>query len=157
MQHVQLVRGLEQDSVLVFRAALRRERGPGRIPRRQADFQLVLRFRLQPVRYVRRERQLGQRLAEAFRQVIRDGVAVDRRGLLRGHSAGRSTESPPLHEFALDRIQRCQLVFSRLQCRKLRPDPEQSPDEIFQVRRQLNDQLRLRLNLHRRMLAPGRE
>src|SRR5579863_352757 len=165
MRHIQLVRSPEQDPMLVFRAALRRERRPRRITRRQSDFKLVLRrflglsFGFQPARNVRRERQLSQRLAETLRQIVRDGLAVDRRRLLRGHSAGCSTDGPSLHEFAFERVQRRQLIVPRLQCRQLRPDPEQSSDEIFQVRRELNDQLRLRFVFHRgprrRCRSPG--
>src|SRR5579863_7022444 len=137
MRHIQLVRSLEQDPMLVFRAALRRERRPRRITRRQSDFKLVLRrflglsFGFQPARNVRRERQLSQRLAETLRQIVRDGLAVDRRRLLRGHSAGCSTDGPSLHEFAFERVQR----------------------------RELNDQLRLRFVFHRgprrRCRSPG--
>ena len=65
---------LNKTPVLMFRAALRRERRPGRVTRGEPDLQLVLAFGFQPSRDVlARTRARVRSFADAFRQFVRDG------------------------------------------------------------------------------------
>ena len=101
-----------------------------------------------------REAALGQRFERECFEFRRHRIAIDRRRLLRRLPRQRFL----LDELPLHRIERRQVMVPRLEIMQRFMDTEQLPDEIFEMRRHLNDQLGRLLRRQRcRILASRRQ
>ena len=70
-------------------------------------------------------------------EVARQPGSVDRHGI----GFFDALDGAPLHEQPLDRVERRQFVMVRLQCPYLGCDPEQLADEIFEMGREIDQQV----------------
>ena len=142
MLHVELVRHLEQNAVVMFRAV------PAGESAAHAAYCCAIASCAACSASSSSQREtcstklcFGERLVEQRLQLSAERRSVDRRRLLRGHSA----DGLLLDEFALQRIQRFERVVPRLQRANFGGDPEQLADKILDVRRQVDDQIGVRL------------
>src|SRR5581483_2293436 len=121
----------------MFRLALRRQGCPRSVARGKLQMFGVLGFGLKPSRDVSGETSLGQRLFKYGFQLRLKRKSVDFARLLFGDSG----QSLALHKPALNGKQRRQFGMPHLQVAKFALDSEQSPKKIFEIRRELNNQL----------------
>ena len=138
---VDLRRNLEQHALGVASLPLRRMHRPGGVAGGKVERLGALRLGLHPGIDMLRETQFGEFAADERRERGTQGCPVEGRGLGGTVFPGRA----PLHEQALDRVERRQFFMTRPQIGDLAGDPEQRGDEIFEFRRKLNDELGFRL------------
>ena len=158
--HVEPLRHLEQHAAPMLFAAIRRQGGPGGVALRRFQRRGIAGFVGEPCRdlpgiaplpfgdsYVGIGRNAGQPVEFAS-----ETRSVECRGLGFLDPPDRAA----LHEQAFDRIERRQRVMARLQRLHLVRDPEQIAEEILDVRRQFDEQIRLSLMLEPVRIAPRR-
>ena len=142
---VELLGHLEEYACAVFLLAGRDGGGPGCIACSGFERLRVSRLFLLPFGHVLGKGQLGERLAkEGFERFLR-GVTIDCGGVLGLHLV----HSAALHEKALDRVKGGQLVVLPGQRLEFGFDAEQPCEEILEVRRKRDKQLRLSLGCER--------
>ena len=95
---------------------------------------------------------LSDRAADQRIQLSGEPRAVERRGILFLHSLDRTA----LNEEPLYRIERRQLVMTRLQCPHIGRDAEQPAKEILDMRRQIDNEVRFGRMLEPVRIAPRR-
>ena len=145
LHEVELARRAEQHAAAVGGAPVGRVRRPRRVAHRGVEGRGVCRLVLLPRRHRIRERELRERRAERRLDRGAQRRAVERRrdvGLVRVHRLA-------LHELALDDEERCQLVVARLERAHGRHDAEQVRQEVFQVRREREQEVGLGLGRQR--------
>ena len=155
MMHVEPVRHFEQHAAPVLAPALGRQCRPGGVALSRCQRRRIPSLILEPVRDAfgiaplpRLRRWRAQQIVELAREprsVDRDGV-----GLL------DSLGGAALHEQPLDRIERRQLVMTRLQLPDLGRDAEQLADKIFEMRSEIDQQVRFLAPLDGIRVAPRR-
>ncbi len=157
MLHVEPLRHLEQHAAAVLFPALGRQSGPGGVALRQVERGGVAGFVVEPARDMPGIAPLPRRdaidgAAAQRVQLLREGRAVDRRRVCLLDALDRAA----LHEQPLDRIERRQRVVARLQRANLGSDAEQRAEEILDMRRQFDQQLRFRRMSEPVRIAPPR-
>ena len=152
MRHLELVRHLEEHAAAMSRLPLRRERRPGCIARGEVERRPMLGLRRHPARDMRGVIGLGQSLAHQSLELAPERGTIERRGFFGRHALDGAT----LHEEALHLIERRQRMMTRLERAHLSLDPEEIADEILEMRREVDQQLRVHLGLERVGIAPRR-
>ena len=148
---VDLLGDLEDDPVAVLLPPLRRQDRPRRVVGGELELRGVVGLGLHPLRDVRGVGHLREWGEEKHLQLVRQDRPIDRERFFGLPPVGLADD-----ELALDRVQRGQLRMPGLQGGEFLLDPEQLPDEVLDVRRQLDDQLRLLFRHQARRVASGR-
>ena len=158
VMHIEPVRHLEKDAAPMFAAAFRSQRRPGGVALRNLQRTGIGGLVLQPLRDMLGIAPLplgdwfvGGRADQPVEVAGQPGP-VDR------HCIGffDALDSAPLYEQPLDRVERCQFVMARLQHSQLGCDPEQLAEEIFEMGREIDQQVRFVEPLDRVGVAPSR-
>ena len=135
--HIELVRHFEQHIATVLLAPGGRQASPGRIAGGLFDLRLMVVFGFKPTRDVVDKAGLSEAIVEEGFQLIGQRVAIDRHRLFLRHAADGALRD----ELAFEGIERGQGMMTGLQFGHLRSDAEELADEVFDVRRQGNQQL----------------
>ena len=104
----------------------------------------MLGFGIEPFGDVSGVDKLGEGFVEDRGQLRREDGAIEGQGLF--HSL--AGESLALDEAPLDGIEGCELVMLFLQVAQFRGDVEEFTDEVFEVGRERDDELRIRSGRH---------
>src|SRR5712691_4860182 len=156
MMHVEPVRHPEQEPAPVLRSALRRQRRPGGVFERHLERQLVRRLVVEPARHPfgiaqfagehpLARGEISGRAADQRLQLLRQLVAIE----LGGVGLLHLLDGAALHKEALHRKKRRQLVVRSLQRADLMGDAEQLADKIFEMGRQIDEEVGFRLAVDR--------
>ena len=138
---IKLGRHLEQDAAAVTLPPGRGLHCPGRITRGELQFAGMGRFILQPQTNLSGIGKFAERRSDTGCQLGFERRSVDGCGFF-GLYLGHCTA---LHEHAFAAVQRRQLMMALGQCPHLRFDAEQTRQKILEMRRQRDQQFRLRL------------
>ena len=138
---IDLRRLLEQHAVAVPLAAGSGMQRPAGVLQREVELARVLSLLCEPPVDVRGERELVEPAAEARSELPFERRAVQRFGF--GRFDARA--GAPLDELALDRVERRELVVPLRKCEDLVGDAEELGEKALEVRREVEQQLRLGL------------
>ena len=154
VHHVEFVRLTEENTLVLQGFAFGREHGPGGVETGEAQGFGVLRFVFQPARDMIGVTAFGERFEREGFELTLDGESVDLGGLFRRVAGQRLF----LDEFALDGVERREFVVLRLEIVKRFIDAEQMADEVFEMRRDGDDEFGLLFEGQRgRILTGGEE
>src|SRR5580698_8618845 len=112
---------------------------------------LVMRLGIEPGGDVFYKTSFRQRFAEERLELSRDRHSVNSAGLLLRDSA----DCFFLNELALQGVDRCESIMPGLQLANIRANAEEFADEVFKVRREIDDQIRLLFSRKRGGIAAG--
>ncbi len=138
-REIELARLPEQHTAAVPRLAGRAGQRPCGVLGGEVEVGFVRRFVLQPTHDMAGEGELVERLAEGAGQGSLGGIGIEafqRLGL-------DLVPGTALHEQALARVERSEPMVARGQRAHLRADAEQLADEVFEVGRERDDEVRL--------------
>src|SRR5208283_2114009 len=121
------------------------KRRPSRVVRSQIESRLVG-FIIEPGLHVAGVAQFGERLAEVIFEFRLGGWPIDSLGLFHRDAF----DGLALNEETLDRIDWRELIVARLHRRDLIGNAKETPDEILNMRRRVNDEIRLLFGVERR-------
>ena len=143
VMHVEPMRYLEQHPAAVLAPAFGRQCRPGGIALRRVERGFVGGFVLEPIRdmpgvapFPGRSRFTSRRADQSI-QLVRELGPVDRHGV----GFLDPLDGAPLNKQALDRIKWRQRVLTRLQGAHLGFDAEQPADEIFEMGREIDQEV----------------
>ena len=139
MMLIQFMGHLEENVAMMFSNSGGRERGPGGVAGGGLDARRVLGFVFEPTRHMLEERLLSQRFAEERFQFRGQRGPLDGDGLFLGDAG----DSALLDEFTFEGEQRRERVVAGGERLDLAGDTEKLAQEIFQMRREFDDEFGL--------------
>src|SRR5579883_1230572 len=153
MMHVELVRRFKKHAMLMLALARRRKRSPGSVVCRQLKLLRMQRLLLEPAGDMPGKGEFCERLVEKRFELRRESNTIQ----LGGTFGSLFGQRLPLHELALNVIERRQLGVPCLQNAQLAFDAEEFADEVFYIRSDRENQFRSRLDMRSGRIGARRQ